>query len=195
MLIYAATTNKHKLVEMKAILAPAGVELSEHPEYKNLDTSETGTTFEENASIKAAALSKLTDNYVIADDSGLSVDALCGAPGVYSARFAGINATDEKNNSLLLEKMKNIIERKAAFVCVIALAHCGKVVRLFRGECRGSIGYAAKGTNGFGYDPLFITRDGRTMAELTPDEKNNISHRNVALTKLAAYISGKYNNI
>ena len=190
MLIYAATANKHKLEEIRGILAHTGVELLTHPDYANLNISETGVTFEENASIKATALSKLTENYVIADDSGLSVDALDGKPGIYSARYAGDGATDDENNALLIKNMENITERGAKFVCVIALAQNGGVIRLFRGECHGSVAYEAKGGCGFGYDPLFVTKDGRTMAELTPAEKNRISHRSAALLQLAAYIKG-----
>ncbi len=191
MLIYVATANKHKLEEMKAILAPAGAEVLAHPDYGTLNVDETGATFEENAAIKAAALSRLTGEYVMADDSGIAVDALDGAPGVYSARYSGENATDESNNELLLKNMKNVDDRGAAFVCVIALARNGEIVRLFRGECRGRVGYETKGGRGFGYDPLFITASGRTMAELTAAEKNRISHRSAALAKLVAYIEGE----
>ncbi|MDR0454893.1 MAG: RdgB/HAM1 family non-canonical purine NTP pyrophosphatase [Deferribacteraceae bacterium] len=191
MLIYTATANKHKLEEIKTMLAHAGAEILAHPAYKTLNISETGTTFEENASKKAAALSRLTENYVIADDSGLAVDALNGAPGVYSARYAGEGADDKKNNALLLENMKDISERGATFVCVIALAHKGEIIRIFRGECAGEIAYVPKGSGGFGYDPLFITTDGRTMAELAPAEKNHISHRSAALSELANYMSNQ----
>ena len=190
MLVYAATANKHKLKEMSEILNPAGVKVSVHPNYSSLDIAETGVSFEENAIIKAMALCKLTDNYVIADDSGLIVDALNGAPGIYSARYAGSQASDEENNLLLLENMKNVSEykRSAKFICVIALARGGKIIHLFRGECSGRIAHSARGRHGFGYDPIFIIHDGRSMAELHPVEKNRVSHRNAALVKLAAYI-------
>ena len=190
-LIYVATANNHKLAEIRDILSPFGVDIKAHPDYKNLNILESGATFEENASIKAAALSKLTNGYVIADDSGLSVNALDGAPGIYSARYAGEKSDDGQNCSLLLKNMERISERGACFVCVIALAQGGKVLRLFRGECYGSIAYEAKGVRGFGYDPIFVTQDGRSMAELTPAEKNLISHRRAALTKLANYFKGK----
>ncbi|WP_022852232.1 RdgB/HAM1 family non-canonical purine NTP pyrophosphatase [Limisalsivibrio acetivorans] len=194
MRIYVATKNMHKLEEIQKILE--GNEVYSAYDYidGDLDVEETGSTYEENASIKAAALSKLiNDAHVIADDSGLSVEAMEGAPGVYSARFAGENATDAQNNDKLLRVMKDVPDemRDAAFVCAIALAKNGEVLKTFRGECPGRLAHEPKGGNGFGYDPLVITPDGRSMAELSPAEKNSISHRGKALRKLRDHLAGQ----
>lgn len=188
MKIYAATSNPNKLREIRGILAPSGVSAEPYPDYDRLSVEETGATFEENASIKALALSKITGEHVIADDSGLSVSALSGAPGVHSARYAGTGATDEMNNRLLLDNLAGHSRREASFVCAVALAKNGVVIKIFRGECAGRIAFQARGKGGFGYDPLFLLPDGRTMAELSADEKNAVSHRAQALRKLAVYL-------
>lgn len=188
MVIYVATANKHKIAEISAILAPLGIRAEAHPLYASLNVEETGSTFEENAALKAEALSRLANGFAIADDSGIAVDALDGAPGVYSARYAGEGAPDGENNALLLRNMTGVDDRGAKFVCVIALAENGRVVRLFRGENPGTVAREMKGGGGFGYDPLFVLDDGRTMAELTPEEKNGISHRGRALRLLADYL-------
>ena len=151
------------------------------------DIEENGTTFEENASIKAVALSKLTGEFVIADDSGLGVDALNGEPGIYSARYAG-GLGDEANNQKLLLKMKDIENRTCKFICVIALAKNGNVIKLFRGEVKGSVAYTAYGKGGFGYDPIFLLPNGKSMAEISSEEKNSISHRKKALEELKNYL-------
>lgn len=187
MKLYLATANIHKLNEIKTVL-PA-TEL--FPDYDRLSIEENGRTFEENAIIKALALSKLTDEYVLADDSGLTVDALNGAPGVLSHRYAHDNATDQENNDCLLRQLKDELIRTAKFVCVLALAEKGEVLGTFRGECPGIISYAPRGRNGFGYDPLFLLQDGRTMAELSSEEKNQISHRSAALRKMRLFWNDK----
>jgi XTP/dITP diphosphohydrolase len=186
MLIYLATANAHKLEEVKAILKTTEVKL--FPEYAALRVIESGATFEANAVIKALALSKLTDEYVLADDSGLSVDALGGAPGVYSHRFAHENATDKENNIYLLSLLAKETIRTARFICVLALAKDGVVIKTFLGECKGEIGLVERGENGFGYDPIFILPDGRSMAELSPQEKNLVSHRSAALARFSYYL-------
>ncbi|MDR2884999.1 MAG: RdgB/HAM1 family non-canonical purine NTP pyrophosphatase [Deferribacteraceae bacterium] len=184
MTIYVATANAHKIEEIKGILT---AEILIHPQYNTLEIVESGDTFEENALIKAIALSKLTDEYVIADDSGLSVDALDAMPGVHSSRYSG--GGDSANNALLLHNMQNITDRTAKFVCVIALAKKGEVIATFRGECHGDIANSPTGSNGFGYDPLFIPKGyDISMAQLMPAEKNAISHRRHALEKLADYL-------
>lgn len=184
--LYVSTKNTHKLAEISAILSGSSYEAAPFPNMPHVD--ETGTTFEENASLKATALSLLTEELVIADDSGLCVDALGGAPGIYSARYAG-NLGDEANNAKLLENMTGITHRACRFVCVIALASRGKVISLFRGEVEGSVAYKPCGNGGFGYDPVFVLPDGRHMAELSEVEKNAISHRMNALTKLRHFLS------
>ncbi|MDR2401069.1 MAG: RdgB/HAM1 family non-canonical purine NTP pyrophosphatase [Deferribacteraceae bacterium] len=186
MLIYLATANNHKLEEIKGILT--GAEIALFPCYDPSMAVESGSTFEENATIKAIALSKLTDSYVLADDSGLSADALGGAPGIYSHRYAHINATDKENNEYLLSQIPGNAPRTARFICVLALAKKGLLIKTFRGECEGTIAFEERGENGFGYDPLFVLPDGRSMAELTPEEKNRISHRSAALALLSDYL-------
>lgn len=154
------------------------------------EIEETGAAFEENASIKAAGLSRLTGGFVIADDSGISVDALGGAPGIYSARYSGIHGDDKANNEKLLKDMSGVSDRACRFVCVIALAKNGKVVKTFRGEVAGFLAESPSGAGGFGYDPVFILPDGRSMAELSAGEKNSVSHRRKALEALKAYLDG-----
>ena len=152
---------------------------------------ETGKTFEANALIKARAVMHATGKTAIADDSGLSVDALSGAPGIYSARYAGEEANDEKNIEKLLFEMRAVPEKErgAAFVSVIADVTPEGAEQVFRGECRGTITLSPHGTNGFGYDPVFfLPQYGKTFGELSPDIKNEISHRSRALAKFRAYL-------
>jgi XTP/dITP diphosphohydrolase len=163
--------------------------LKEFPEMGPI--TEDGITFHQNARKKALLTAEHTGLLSIADDSGLEVDALENAPGIYSARFAGEHATDEENMQKLLAHLKNVppYRRTAQFVCVIAVALPGDVLGLFEGVTHGEIGYEPKGTNGFGYDPLFIKQDyGKTFAELPLDVKNRISHRARAFEKAAAII-------
>jgi XTP/dITP diphosphohydrolase len=151
------------------------------------EPSEDGATFAENAIDKARAYAVATGLRTVADDSGLEVDALRGAPGLRSRRFFGEDATAEKRNERLLAMLEGVTSRGARFVCVAALASPDGRVETFDGEVRGEIGLAPRGTQGFGYDPLFvIAGDGRTMAELSSDEKHRISHRGVAAAKLRA---------
>lgn len=194
MKIYVATKNAHKLKEISQILAGCDVVSAYDYIDGDLDVEETGRTFVENASIKARALSKrIKGGYVIADDSGISVDILEGAPGIYSARYAGPNATDDQNNEKLLRAMQSVPdeERSASYVCVIALAIDGLIEKTFGGMCQGSIAREYKGEGGFGYDVIFILPDGRHMAELTDEEKNRISHRKMALESLKEYLESK----
>jgi XTP/dITP diphosphohydrolase len=150
---------------------------------------ETGATFEENAVLKAVYYSRLAPGLLFADDSGLEVRALGGAPGVSSARFAGPGATDEANNRLLLEKLRGVEDRTAQFVCVIALAEAGKVVATFRGVIEGHILHEPRGANGFGYDPLFYHPPfGCTFGEATGEKKLAVSHRGRALAAMVKYL-------
>ena len=194
--IVVATGNMHKLTEIEAILSQVlpdtrFVALGQLGDFE--DPEETGATFLENALIKAGAAVAQTGLSAIADDSGLVVDALGGEPGVYSARYAGVHGDDAANNEKLLEKMADVAdgERTARFMSVIALVDASGVVRSGTGACEGMIGREGRGDHGFGYDPLFLPADtpGKTMAELTPEEKNAISHRFHALQDLVEQLA------
>lgn len=180
-----ASNNPKKVNELNRILNPIGITAKTAKEMGVSldDVEETGTTFVENARLKARAANKRTGLPCIADDSGLMVDALNGAPGVYSARYSGKDANDEKNNQKLLKEMENVpvTQRTAKFVCVICcVLDDGKEI-IAHGECIGRIGYQPVGEGGFGYDPLFLTQDGRSYAQLTAEEKDRISHRGNAV--------------
>lgn len=181
-----ASHNQGKLREMRDILSELGIEvLSQRDAGVDVDPEETGTTFEENAIIKAKAVMEASGLPAVADDSGLMVDALGGAPGVYSARFGGSHdLPDSFRNEYLLKKLENAEQRGAKYVSVIAVAYPDGRILTARGECHGEIAETEKGSGGFGYDPLFRLPDGRHMAELTSEEKNRISHRGVALREL-----------
>ncbi len=154
------------------------------------EPEEGGTTFAENASHKARVYAAASGLRTVADDSGLEVDALHGAPGLRSRRFFGDDANAAERNTRLLALLEGVKARGARFVCVAALAWPDGRIELFDGEVRGEIGLAPRGEQGFGYDPLFvITGDGRTMAELPSDEKHRVSHRGLAVAKLRAYLS------
>lgn len=194
--IVVATGNMHKLTEIEAILSQVlpdtrFVALGQLGDFE--DPEETGATFFENALIKAEAAVAQTGLSAIADDSGLVVDALGGEPGVYSARYAGVHGDDAANNEKLLEKMADVADggRTARFMSVIALVDASGVVRSGTGACEGMIGREGRGDHGFGYDPLFLPADtpGKTMAELTPEEKNAISHRFHALQDLVEQLA------
>ena len=184
MKVILASKNQHKLTELSAILSQLGFEIALESEYGlDIDVEETGTTFEENSFLKADAVMKASGLPVLADDSGLMVDALDGAPGVYSARY-GHKASDKERTAYLLENMKDVPEerRGAKFVCVITgLFPDGRKI-VARGECPGVIARAPHGENGFGYDPVFYLPElGMTYAELPSEQKNAISHRARAL--------------
>ena len=188
MKVILASQNQHKLVELSAILSQLGFEIALESEYGlHVDVDETGTTFEENSLLKAEAVMKASGMPVLADDSGLMVDALDGAPGVYSARY-GHKSSDAERIAYLLENLKDVpAERRTAkFVCVITcLWPDGRKIAA-RGECPGQILFAPKGTGGFGYDPIFFVPSLRkTFAQLTAEEKNAISHRGNALRVFA----------
>lgn len=194
--IVIATNNAGKLREIQAILQPFGwTVVSQRAAGFSEDVPETGTTFAENAMLKARAVHEALGRPVIADDSGLMVDALDGAPGVYSHRFAGENATDEQRMEKLLQLLKDTppAARTARFACVLCYIDETGAAHLFEGVCEGTIGHAPVGENGFGYDPVFCYGE-KTMAEMTDDEKNQISHRNNALQKLRAYLEKERKN-
>ena len=181
-----ATTNPDKLAEYKALLADLPFELIDLPGAGiTEEIAETGTTFEENARLKAAGYARLSGLLTLADDSGLEVAALHGEPGVYSARYGG-SRSDAEHNRLVLEKLEGVPfhERLARFVCVIAIAGPDGRLETVEGTVGGVIDFAPRGSFGFGYDPIFLLLDrGVTMAELPPAEKNQISHRAQAARK------------
>jgi XTP/dITP diphosphohydrolase len=189
--LYCATTNHGKLREFQQALE-GSFQVQPLPGLSSIvPPEETGVTFEENAVLKALYYAEFCDGYVLVDDSGLEVKALGGAPGVYSARFAGPNATDAANNQLLLDRMSSVTDRRARFVCVVALAERGRLVQTFRGEVEGSLLESPRGVNGFGYDPLFFFPPfGCTFGEAPLDRKMDVSHRAHALRQMRAYLDG-----
>lgn len=199
--VVVATGNMHKLVEIEEILGRAlpdtrFVALGQLGDFE--DPEETGTTFAENALIKAHAAVAETGFAAVADDSGLVVDALDGAPGVYSARYAGVHGDDAANNAKLLRELERVGAaapevRTARFVSVVALVYADGTELVGEGACEGHVGFTGRGEHGFGYDPLFLPADtpGRTMAELEPAEKNAISHRFHALADLCGKLAAR----
>lgn len=183
-----ATNNAKKLLELSRILNPLGIRtLSAKEAGVSLgEVEETGETFEENARLKARAALDKTGMPALADDSGLMVDALNGEPGIYSARYGGEGATDAQKNEKLLKNMENVPKgkRTARFVSAICCLFPDGREIMVRGECEGSIAYAPRGEGGFGYDPVFLVGE-RSYAQLTPEEKDAISHRGRALRKLS----------
>lgn len=193
-----ATHNQKKLKELSRILKPLGVQAvtAEELGVELEEIEETGSTFEENAMLKAAAACRQTGFPAVADDSGLEVDALHGAPGVLSARYAGDNATDADRNNKLLANMSGIPENKrtARFVCAICCVFPSGDTITARGECAGKIGFEPVGDKGFGYDPLFIVSNGQSFAELPDEEKDAISHRGSALKIFSARLKDYLEN-
>ncbi len=184
--IIFASNNKGKIRELKDILSSLGIEVvSQREAGFDIEADETGTTFAENSAIKAKAIYELAKIPVLADDSGLCVDALDGQPGVYSHRFAGENATDEEKCRYILEKLENVSDEKrtARFICDMCFIDENGREYHAEGKCEGKIGREEKGNNGFGYDPIFVVGN-RTLAELEEAEKNQISHRAEALKKM-----------
>jgi XTP/dITP diphosphohydrolase len=186
--VIIATKNKGKAKEFEKLFLPKGLAVKTLLDYPELDdVEETGTTFEENAILKAEAIANILGVKVIADDSGLEIDALEGRPGVYSARYAGPEKNDENNIDKVLDELQDVpeSERTARFCCALALAEPGKETVTVFGTCEGRILNERRGTNGFGYDPIFFAETkGKSMAELASDEKNKISHRANAIRKL-----------
>jgi XTP/dITP diphosphohydrolase len=184
--VYCATSNPGKLREFQLAAADFDV----RPLAQSVPPPEEhGATFEENATGKALYYGRFADGFLFADDSGLEVDALDGAPGVQSARYAGRDATDAANNTLLLERLKGVTNRRARFVCVIALVRDGALVRTFRGSVEGRILDAPRGNGGFGYDPLFYHQAfGRTFGEAPIGDKMLVSHRAQALQAMFTFL-------
>ncbi|WP_461209316.1 XTP/dITP diphosphatase [Desulfocurvus sp. DL9XJH121] len=186
--VVLATRNKGKIAELSALLEGRGLEVRGLDDFPQIgEIEETGETFEENALLKARAVMEATGLVAVADDSGLEVDALGGAPGVYSARYGGPDHDDAKNNAKLLDALRDVpdAQRTARFRCVMAALAPGGETLSASGAWEGSIARAPKGDNGFGYDPLFVdSLSGRRSAELTREEKNARSHRGKALRVL-----------
>jgi len=195
--IIIATNNKGKVKDFEALFHPMGYQiksLRDFPEIEEIE--ETGTTFEENAILKAEYLANVLQIPVIADDSGLIVDALEGRPGVYSARYAGLHKSDEDNLQKVLSELHDVFpgKRTARFYCALALAAPGKKTITVNGTVEGYISSEKRGTNGFGYDPIFFLPElDKTMAELSTDEKSGLSHRANAIKALMNVIEKEGN--
>jgi XTP/dITP diphosphohydrolase len=186
-----STRNPHKLREFEPLMAPHRV--LPLPEDVELPP-ETGETFAENAMTKARAAAEATGQVAIADDSGIAAAALGGRPGVYSARYAGEGASDEENLAKLLHEVPGDGDRRVAYVCALAYVEPGGDEHVVEGRCEGTLAHEPRGDGGFGYDPAFLPADrddGRTMAELTPEEKDAISHRGRAARALLVWLDGR----
>ena len=190
-----ATGNMGKLKEIKDILGDIGEEIISMKEAGiDIDIEENGTTFEENAIIKAKAIMEITGQIVLADDSGLEVDALNKEPGIYSARYMGVDTSYDIKNQNLIDRLAGVPDEKrtARFVCAIAAAFPDGTSEVVRGTMEGIIGYKIAGENGFGYDPIFYLPEcGCTSAEISPEKKNELSHRGEGLRKIRVIIENK----
>ena len=193
-----ASKNPHKLTELEAILSRLGIEVVlESQVGVDVEVEETGTTFEENAALKATAVMRASGLPAIADDSGLCVTALAGGPGVYSARYGGEGLNDKQRYELVLKGLSGQMDRSAKFVSCICCAFPNGDKVEARGECAGMIAYSPQGADGFGYDPIFLVPEAKkTFAQMDADEKNAISHRGAALQKfkveLEKYLNGTH---
>lgn len=197
MKLLAATTNQGKIREIEKLLKESSLEIEvcSLADFNiTADCPETGETFLENSIEKSLFYSRMKrDMYTIADDSGLAVEALAGRPGVHSARYAGEPKDDEKNIRKLLKELTNVQDRKAKFVTVVTLCKNGKVIESFTGEVEGIVLKEKKGTGGFGYDPIFYYPPlHKTFAQLTAEEKNQISHRAIAFKKLKSFLKNSF---
>jgi XTP/dITP diphosphohydrolase len=190
--LYCATGNRGKLREFQMAAGHAPVEIELAPGFRDLPPAiEDGATFEENAIKKALHYGRYADGLLFADDSGLEVDALGGAPGVYSARYSGPRATDEGNNRLLLDNLRGVANRRARFVCAIAVVKGGTVRGVYRGSVEGRIIDEERGGHGFGYDPLFFHEPfGCTFGEASDEQKFAVSHRGQALRAMLRDLIG-----
>lgn len=193
--ILFATGNENKMKEIRMILADLGMPIRSMKEAGiDIDIVEDGSTFEENAIIKATEIAKLTGDIVLADDSGLEIDYLNKEPGIYSARYAGVDTSYDIKNQMLLDRLEGVADEKrtARFVCVIACVFPDGTVETARGTIEGIIGHEISGENGFGYDPIFYLPEYEcTTAELEPEKKNELSHRGKALRAMRAIIEKK----
>lgn len=193
--ILIASSNEHKINEFKRMLKPLGYQVKSLLDFSEvLEIEEIGTTFAENAAIKAEFLSKYFNTIAIADDSGLVIDALNGEPGIYSARYLGHDTSYTFKNNEILKRMKGITERNCRFVCAIAYAQPNQNTKIFEDTIEGEVAHSIEGSHGFGYDPIFYYPPLQTsLASLDEDHKNMISHRGKALVKFLTYLQGKEN--
>lgn len=194
--VLIATKNAGKAEEFKTLFDRYGIKAISllDLEEEVPDIEETGITFEENAALKSDGISERMNITVMADDSGLEIDALDGRPGIYSARYAGEPKDDKQNIAKILKELENVSaeERTARFVCVLAVSIPGEPTQFKKGYCEGTIAFEEKGSNGFGYDPIFIPKGySKTMAELDAEEKNTISHRRNAMIQLEDWIKNQ----
>lgn len=191
--IWIATNNMGKASEFQEMFSNLGYTVKTLNDLEApIEIEETGSTFEENARIKAETLSKILNEPVLADDSGLMIDQLNGSPGVYSARYAGNHKSDADNINKVLDELKNVPKEKRTcrFVCVLAVARPNHETVFFKGTCEGEIAFEPSGTNGFGYDPIFFLPEiNQTMAHLTKTEKSKISHRGNAIKQLKSNLN------
>ena len=202
MIFFIATGNKNKKKEFERILLPLGIEIKTADElgFTLEEVEETGKTFEENSMLKAESGLKQSGYPTLADDSGICVDYLNGEPGIYSARYSGVNGEhgqDESNNTKLLKNLENVpLEKRTAhYACAISVCFPDGRKKTVLGTCEGKIGFERKGNGGFGYDPLFIYGEGnRTFGEMSPEEKDKVSHRRNALYKMYEYLEEEINN-
>ncbi|WP_019376776.1 XTP/dITP diphosphatase [Virgibacillus halodenitrificans] len=191
--IIIATKNKGKAEEFKSFFGKYGISIKSLLDFQEVmpDVEETGITFKENAALKAEEISTMLSIPVLADDSGLVIDALNGEPGIYSARYAGEPKNDQANMNKVLKELQDVPKnkRKARFVCVLAIAIPGEATVFREGYCEGEIAFSPRGAHGFGYDPIFIPQGyNKTMAELSAQQKNEISHRRNAINQLEDWI-------
>ena len=192
-----ASNNPNKLREMREKLKKYDLNVISQKEANfDFEVEETGKTFEENAILKAEALYNIIKKPVFSDDGGLEIDALNGEPGIFSARYAGPNATESDRRNKVLKLMKDVPDEKrtARFKCVICYIDKAGDKHIFEGVAEGKIGFEPKGNNGFGYDPIFICEKNKTFAELLSDEKNKISHRGRAVEKFVKYLENQGEN-
>lgn len=197
--IIIATKNQGKAKEFVRMFKPLGFDVKTLLDFPELeDVEETGTTFEENATLKAETISKVLGRIVIADDSGLAIDALDGRPGIYSARYAGEEKSDEANMEMVLKELENVPDpdRTARFHCALAVATPNRETFTVEGTCEGIILREKRGTHGFGYDPIFfVVEKDKAMAELMPEEKAQISHRARALQQLENQLPSLFSGV
>lgn len=200
--LLVATKNRKKLKEIKEILRGLNLRITSLADYENLPRIiENGKTFKDNAVKKAVKISRFTKKLTLGEDSGLCVDALAGAPGIYSSRFSGADKSDKKNNLKLLKMLSGVLfnKRKAHYACAVAIANGHGLIGVVEGKCKGIIGFRPKGKSGFGYDPLFvIPKYKKTFAELGERVKHKMSHRFCALSKVKKLIvkySGARKNV
>jgi XTP/dITP diphosphohydrolase len=191
-IVYCATTNQGKIAEFR-MAAEDDLVIEPLPGIRDIPVcEETGSTFEENAIQKAMYYGIHTSGHLFAEDSGLEVDALGGKPGVYSARYAGLEATDDANNRLVLQQLGSSVRRSARYVCVIALVKAGVLIETFCGTVEGELLTSPRGANGFGYDPLFYYPPfGCSFAEVSREQKQTVSHRGEALQNMLSYLKRK----